>query len=135
MYTNILVPVAFDEDHSPDQALAAARALVSPGGRVTLLHVMPEVPTYAISYMPEGYADELRRALQEEMAKLVAGFADGHTAIIEGNAASQILDWSEANGNDCIIIASHRPGLQDYLLGSTAARVVRHAGCSVLVLR
>ena len=36
---------------------------------------------------------------------------------------------------DMIIIASHRPGLQDYFLGSTAAKVVRHATCSVLVVR
>jgi len=36
---------------------------------------------------------------------------------------------------DLIIIASHRPGLQDYFLGSTAAKVVRHATCSVLVVR
>ena len=36
---------------------------------------------------------------------------------------------------DLIIIASHKPGLQDYFLGSTAARVVRHASCSVLVVR
>jgi len=36
---------------------------------------------------------------------------------------------------DLIIVGSHKPGLQDYLLGSTAARVVRHAMCSVLVGR
>ena len=34
-----------------------------------------------------------------------------------------------------IVIASHDPGLADYLLGSTAGRVVRHAHCSVLVVR
>ena len=34
-----------------------------------------------------------------------------------------------------IVIASHDPGLVDYLLGSVAARVVRHAHCSVLVTR
>ena len=36
---------------------------------------------------------------------------------------------------DLIIIASHKPGFQDYFLGSTAAKVVRHAPCSVLVVR
>ena len=40
-----------------------------------------------------------------------------------------------AQGVDLIIVASHRPGLQDYFLGSTAAKVVRHAKCSVLVIR
>ncbi len=32
-------------------------------------------------------------------------------------------------------IGSHRPELKDYLLGPNAARVVRHANCSVLVVR
>ncbi|MGQ7113147.1 universal stress protein, partial [Escherichia sp. TWPC-MK] len=34
-----------------------------------------------------------------------------------------------------IIIASHRPDITTYLLGSNAAAVVRHAECSVLVVR
>ncbi len=34
-----------------------------------------------------------------------------------------------------IIIASHRPDITTYLLGSNAAAVVRHAECSVLVWR
>jgi universal stress protein F len=33
------------------------------------------------------------------------------------------------------VIASHRPGIQDYFLGSTASRVVRHANCTVHVMR
>ena len=52
-----------------------------------------------------------------------------------GHAYNTILDEAEKSGADLIIIASHRPGLQDYLLGSTAAKVVRHANCSVLVVR
>ncbi|WP_371932559.1 universal stress protein [Pararhizobium sp. IMCC21322] len=46
-----------------------------------------------------------------------------------------MVEYAESNGVDCIIIASHRPGLQDYFLGSTAARVVRHAHCAVHVIR
>ena len=33
------------------------------------------------------------------------------------------------------MIASHKPGFSDYFIGSTAARIVRHAQCSVLVTR
>ncbi|WP_179655998.1 universal stress protein, partial [Salmonella enterica] len=36
---------------------------------------------------------------------------------------------------DMVIIASHRPDITTYLLGSNAAAVVRHAECSVLVVR
>jgi len=33
------------------------------------------------------------------------------------------------------MIASHKPGMSDYFIGSTAARVVRHAQVSVLIDR
>ncbi|MDH3475684.1 MAG: universal stress protein [Rhodospirillales bacterium] len=36
---------------------------------------------------------------------------------------------------DLIITGSHKPNVSDYLLGSNAARVVRHASCSVFVVR
>ena len=36
---------------------------------------------------------------------------------------------------DLIVIGSHRPAMSTYLLGSNAKTIVRHAKCSVLVLR
>ena len=62
---------------------------------------------------------------------------DAHIAmkVVEGHAGRSIVDYAEKNGVDLIVIASHRPGLQDFFLGSTAARVVRHAQCCVHVLR
>ena len=41
----------------------------------------------------------------------------------------------EAYKPDLIVMASHRPELKDYLIGPNAARVVRHADCSVQVVR
>ena len=55
--------------------------------------------------------------------------------MVTGHAARTILDYAEQMKADCIVIASHDPGIQDYFLGSTAARVVRHAHCSVHVVR
>jgi nucleotide-binding universal stress UspA family protein len=34
-----------------------------------------------------------------------------------------------------IVMNSHRPDLRDHLIGSNASQVVRHASCSVLVVR
>ncbi|RWR45942.1 universal stress protein [Sinirhodobacter ferrireducens] len=135
MYSNIIVPLAFDEDHNPDTALNVARTLASDGARITLVHVMADVPGYAISYMPEGYGAELRKTLQDQLDGLAGDFEAGAGVIRQGNAANEILDLAEEIKADCIVIASHRPGFGDYLIGSTAARVVRHAPCSVMVLR
>ncbi|MFT3689168.1 universal stress protein [Paenirhodobacter sp.] len=135
MYTNILVPVAFDDEHNPDTALNVTRALASEGAKVTLVHVMADVPGYAVSYMPPGYSNDLRKTLQGSLTKLAEEFGNATGVLREGNPANEILKLAEETKADCIVIASHRPGFGDYLIGSTAARVVRHAHCSVMVLR
>ena len=69
--------------------------------------------------------------LSEDMA----GADDVDIAVVSGHAGRTILDFAGEQGIDCIVMNSHRPDLTDYFLGSTAARVVRHARCAVHVLR
>ena len=135
MYRNILVPVAFDREHKPEAALRAAEALADDGARVTLLHVMDEPPPYAISFVPENYLHDLKRALQAEMDSMAARFPGGSAVLVQGHAGRTILDWAEDSDADCIVIASRQPGIQDRLLGSTAAWVVQRAHCAVHVVR
>ena len=135
MFKHILVAVAFDEDDEPDRPVAAALALADKGARVTILHVKPAVPGYAISYIPSDYLLELNRAISDRLEKIAQQFKNGAGVLIEGHSGRTIVAWAEKNEVDCIIIASHRPSLQGFLIGSTATRVVRHANCSVIVIR
>lgn len=57
------------------------------------------------------------------------------THAIAGSPKDQILKLADAINADLIIIASHRPDVSTYLLGSNAGAVVRHAKCPVLVVR
>ena len=66
---------------------------------------------------------------------MVGGVRDVKTEVVRGRPGSTITDFAKEHGIDCIVIESHRPGLQDYFIGSNAARVVRHASCSVHVVR
>lgn len=135
MYHNILVPVSFDADRDVSGPLKLAKLLSTPEGKITLLHVVEHIPGYAISYMPADYLRETRKALQAELDTLAATVPNGVAEVIEGHSGRSILDWAEQNKPDLIIIASHRPGMQDLLLGSTATQVVRHASCAVHVVR
>lgn len=135
MYDHILIPVAFDEDRPPDVAFDIARRLVSPGGQVTLLHVMEEPPVYAISYIDKEYLANLREGLEAELARLAEGFETGTGLLVDGHPARTILDWAETHGMGYIMMQSHKPKLVDYLLGSTAAHVARHAPMAVHLLR
>ncbi|WP_319824368.1 universal stress protein [Thalassovita sp.] len=135
MYQNILVPVSFDSDRDSAGAIEIAQALSAKGGKITLIHVMEHIPGYAISYMPTDYIAESRMAIEKELAMMGDALPNAEAVVIEGHSGRTILDWAEDNKIDCIVIASHRPGMQDLLLGSTASQVVRHAKCAVHVLR
>lgn len=135
MYHNILVPIAFDAERDVSAPLKLAKLLATPDAKITLLHVVEHIPGYAISYMPADYLMEVRTAIQAELDELAASVPGGVGVVIEGHSGRSVLDWTEANKPDLIIIASHRPGMQDLLLGSTAAQVVRHAACAVHVVR
>ena len=52
-----------------------------------------------------------------------------------GTIYKEILDAAAELGVEWIILAAYRPSLKDFLLGTNAARVVRHAQCSVTVVR
>lgn len=135
MYKNILVPVSFDSDRDSAGALEIAGAILADGGQITLIHVMEQIPSYAISYIPQDYMDESRKAIEKELAEMAATVSGGRSVVIKGHSGRSILDYAETHDTDCIVIASHRPGMQDIFLGSTAAQVVRHAKCAVHVIR
>ena len=135
MYKHVLVPVSFDEDRDATGAMAVARLLAGAEGQITILHVLEQIPSYAISYMPQEYLAESRTAIKAELADMAAQLPNAQGTVVDGHSGRTILDWAEENNVDCIVIASHRPGMQDLLLGSTATQVVRHASCAVHVIR
>ncbi len=134
MYDHIIVPMALDHGFG-ETALALAAKLLNPGGQITALHVY-EAPQSSVSaYLDE---DAIRGAFQSTQDKLQSRVADvaGVTGIVvKGHSGRTIIDYATEARADCIVMGSHKPGLIDYLLGSTAARVVRHAPCAVHVLR
>lgn len=135
MYKHILVTVGFDTEHDAEQSLRVAKVLADENTRTTVLHVKEAIPGYVVAYMPENYDVGVKKEFLAKLKGLANQVDHGAAALVEGHSGRTIVDWAEANDVDCIIIDSHRPGLQDYLLGSTAARVVRHAKCAVHVIR
>lgn len=135
MYENVLVPVSFDEGRDSTGALQIAEAIRSETGKITLLHVMEEVPGYALTYIPQDFHDNAQKSIAEELAKIAGDMKNTEIRVVDGHSGRTIVDYAEDNGVDCIVIASHRPGMQNLLLGSTATQVVRHAKCAVHVLR
>jgi nucleotide-binding universal stress UspA family protein len=135
MYHNILVPVVFDNEHDITAPIKLAGILKTPEAKITFLHVIEHVPSYAISYITQDLQDELRVALQNELEKLAERLPGAKGHVVEGHSGRTIVEYANEHNHDLIVIASHRPGLEDYFLGSTASHVVRHASCAVHVVR
>ena len=104
-----------------------AQLLATPEARVTLLHAVEHIPEFAISYLLGEYLPEARETIQAELDTPAAKLPKVSGQVVAGHSGRTIPDWAAVNKPDLIIIASHRPGIQDQLLGSTTTHVVRHA--------
>jgi universal stress protein F len=136
MYKTILVPVQLGDGEHGKARIAMARKIGGKKARVIVAHIIEEIPAFVATNLPAGILEKSHTtALRETKAMAEAVDPTAEVEVRTGHAATTILVMAEEAGADLIIVGSHRPGLQDYLLGSTAARVVRHSNCSVLVVR
>jgi nucleotide-binding universal stress UspA family protein len=134
MYKKIIVALALDHGIS-DTALAKARLLLDPGGEIIALHVYEAPAGMTGTYISEQDVKRARDAAEERLRARVADVKEARPVLVNGHSGRAISDFAQKEGADCIIMGSHKPGLRDYFLGSTAARVVHHAPCTVVVLR
>lgn len=134
MYSKILVPMALDHDISP-QTLAVAKALGGPDCEISALHVHEEVEGGARAYLDDSVIQDSINRAKATLAEKTAGIPNVTPVMVIGHSARSIIDYVNSHDVDCVVMGSHKPGLSDYFLGSTAARVVRHAKCAVHVHR
>ena len=106
--------------------LLAYRRLATSGWGIAMAALRDqEISAGSLGYDPIA---ELAHRMEDRMEGVRA-------EITRGQAHHAIIEFAVKHGHDCIVIGSHKPGLVDYFIGSTAARVVRHAPCAVHVHR
>jgi nucleotide-binding universal stress UspA family protein len=125
MYQDILLTVDLNDEASWSKALPVAVEQVKASGAT--LHVVSVVPDFGMSVVGGFFPDFCSENVPE-------GVKVGQ-AVRYGKIYDEILEFAKIISADLIVIGSHRPELMDYLLGPNAARVVRHAKCSVMVVR
>ena len=139
MTKSILVPIDVSTDDAGASAIAIAKDLAKlQDGRLILLNVVEQFTGYTSAFLPDDFYEragkEAKSALQEIAQKHgISGATD--LVVREGTPATEILSHAKEIKADVIVIPSHDPELADFFLGSVAARVVRHAHCSVMVVR
>lgn len=134
------------------------------GAKITLLHVLPEVPDLldkqVIGYIDADRWEEIKAQHFQEAKDALIGKRRDHLAIKDvlqqfsenatqgegagtddiiverGNPVEKIIDHSQKEKFDLIVMGTHGHGtLEDAMIGSTARRVVRRSKIPVLVVR
>ena len=139
----ILVPV----DFTPLSSKAVAEALqlaVHGSGEVLLVHVVEPV-IYPVDSLvvPAAMEDttmvmvqNARKRLKEIQEQAAQRGVKCEAAAVVGKPYHQIVELARKKKADLIVLPTHgHTGLKHIYLGSTAEKVVRHAPCSVLVVR
>lgn len=141
MYKDILLAVDLGDESSWKKALPTAvehcRAF---GSRLHLITVVPVFQMQVISqYFPEDFPERAVEEASQELHRFAAEYVPDDVSVQHivsyGVIYEEIIAMGRKVKADLIVMASHRPELRDYLLGPNAARVVRHADTSVLVVR
>ena len=141
MYTHILLPVDLGNESSWTKALPTAIEYCQTFG--SKLYVMTVVPDFGspmvAQFLPDDHENEMMDTANGVLQKFVADRVPENVPVehivADGTIYKTIIDSAEEIQADLIIMGSHRPELQDYLLGPNTARVVRHSAKSVLVVR
>ena len=133
-----------------DFSQAALKSVIArpwpPDTAIKVLHVV-EPPSLLMGREMGGYDPEFEvvwKALREQAKDLVEKAAEKlreakfkvSTELVEGDPKSRILDAARDWHADMIVLGSHgRTGLGRFLMGSVSQDVVRHAHCSVEIIR
>ena len=140
MFKTILVPVDLAEVEAAKPAIDKAVELAQDSeGSLRLVYVRPVVPVTYMEFMPPAFEEEQQAEAEKTLAELASTVtlpAERVSAVVRfGSIYNEVLDEAEKTGADLVVVGSHRPTMATFLLGSTASTIVRHARCSVLVIR
>lgn len=140
MFHRIILAVDLADPAAHPKGLDQALELVEQsGGDLRLVNVQPLLPATFMEYVPADFDEEQEKraktALDVIAAKLPLAKERLTTAALSGGVYHELLRDATEWKADLIVVGSHRPVMSDYLLGSNAKTIVRHAQCSVLVVR
>jgi nucleotide-binding universal stress UspA family protein len=91
----------------------------------------------AYSYMEVRKVTEAANTRVEEVKELLGTVTNKTSVqILEGDPASQIIQYAEENNNDVIVMGSRGLGrVREFFLGSVSHNVVQMAKCPVFIVK
>lgn len=134
--------VAVDSSQFSEKALAKAVELAQKGGAELIALAVAEQPVdmgeIAVSVSLSDHFKAVADEALEKAGELAKSKGVTLKPVLESGSspADNIIELAKKEGVDLIVTGSRgRTGLEKFLLGSVASKVVSHAACSVLVVR
>jgi nucleotide-binding universal stress UspA family protein len=142
-FSTILFANDFSEgsNYAFDYALSLARQF---SAKLLIVHVINEpvdlrgfyVPHISFENLEKEIADGAEKMMDSFCSENLAGFERFEKYVISGVPYEEIIKKAAESGTDLIILGTHgRKGVDHFLFGSTAERVVRNAICPVMTVR
>jgi nucleotide-binding universal stress UspA family protein len=137
----VLAPVDLSDQSELvlNHAAALAESYAAP---LDLLHVVEEAAypnVYGLDPLTPSLPnvqDRAREALETLASNVDLRTDPVNVHVLAGNAARDIVEFAKDNEADLIVMATHgRTGLDRFLIGSVAEKVVRRAPCPVFTLK
>jgi len=141
MYKNILLPVDMEHAAEAKKALKIAVGEAQRSkAKITVITVAPGFGTPLVASFFDKKAvtnalKEIARHLKQYIDDNIPGDVETRAVVVEGNPAELILKQAGKDKADLIVLAAHNSKLENFLLGSCAAKVARHSLCTVTVVK
>lgn len=136
-HPKVVVPIDFSDD--TEAAIRSGLERVDDPAGLHVVHVLMPLDYASPGVMFGTISDATReKAVRENLDKILKniGVSGVTVSVPVGDPGLKITDYARDIDADLIIVPSHGfHGVKRFLLGSTAERIIRHAHCSVLVLR
>lgn len=137
--TNLTVVVPVDFSGDSDFAVRSGLSVAGEATRLHVVHVVSPLDSISAAVLhAESAAGDEPDAVAGRLQKLASsqGADSATAAVLSGDAGTAIAQYAKKIKADLIVIPSHGyHGLKRLVLGSVTEKVIRHAECSVLVLR
>lgn len=137
MFTKIMVPVDLAHTARLKRALSVAADLAHLY-KAEVCYVAATAPTPGpVAHNPQEFSAKLEAFANDE-ASARGHMTTSHTLISHDPAIDldhDLLKARKALGADLVVMASHVPGIADFLFPSHGGRMAKHAGVSVMIVR
>lgn len=141
MYKKILFPI--DLQHTKEAEKSLKVAIDEARRSKAKLRVMTAATGFGMPIVASFFDDKTVKKALKEVARQLKTYVDENipddiessAVVVEGNPAELILKQAKKDKVDLIVISAHNNQIENILLGSCAAKVVRHSDCSVNVVK